>query len=173
MKNSTKWILLGILSVVFGIYVLGNTFIASVAVAWMIGALLLVSGGFQIVGGFSSEGIGAKILGVLMGVLIACLGISFIDNPLSGVISLTMLVLILLIASGGARIFFALSMRDSEYFLWMLISGALSILLAAYLLANFGAATPVLLGTLMGVEMLFNGFGLVSLGLASRSAEKS
>ena len=172
MKSSTKWMLLGILSVVFGIYVLGNSFIASVAVAWMIGMLLLVSGGFQIVGGFSSEGTGAKILGILMGVLIAYLGISFISNPLAGVISLTMLVLVLLMVSGVVRILFAFALPDANYFWWMLISGALSVLLAAYLLANFGTATPVLLGTLMGVEMLFNGFGLISLGVARRIAEK-
>jgi uncharacterized membrane protein HdeD (DUF308 family) len=55
MKSSTKWMLLGILSVIFGIYILGNAFVSSVTVAWVIGVLLLVSGAFQIVGGFISE----------------------------------------------------------------------------------------------------------------------
>jgi len=52
----------------------------------------------------------------------------------------------------------------------MLLSGALSVLLAGYILANFFDIAPQLLGILLGVELLFNGAGLVALALFLRTA---
>ena len=52
----------------------------------------------------------------------------------------------------------------------MLISGAASVLLAGYILANFFEVAPQLLGILLGVELLFNGAGLIALAIFLRSA---
>ena len=51
----------------------------------------------------------------------------------------------------------------------MLISGALSILLAGYILANFARASVNLLGILLGIELLFNGAGLIVLAFFLRT----
>jgi uncharacterized membrane protein HdeD (DUF308 family) len=172
MKDWLKWTLLGVLSVIFGIYVLGNAFLASVVVTAVVGVLLLVSGGFQIVAGVMSEGAGAKIFGVLLGVLVAYVGISFMSNPLEGVLSLTMVLLILFAASGIIRLFFASRMRETPYFWPMLITGALSLFLAIYLFSQFdNPQIASLIGILMGIELLFNGFGLIILGFSQRSEE--
>jgi membrane protein HdeD len=172
MKDWLKWTLLGVLSVVFGIYVLGNAFLASVVVTAVVGVLLLVSGGFQIVAGFMSEGAGAKIFGVLLGILVAYVGISFVSNPLEGVLSLTMVLLIMFAISGVIRLVFASRMRETPFFWPMLITGALSLFLAIYLFNQFdNPKIAELIGILMGIELLFNGFGLVILGLSQRSEE--
>jgi len=170
MKEWVKWLLLGILSVVFGFYILGNAVVASVAVTAVIGVLLLISGGFQIFAGFTAEGAGSKILGFLIGLLMLYLGISFLYNPLAGVVSLTMLVLIMFGAGGILRLIFAFQVRDTGYFWWLVISGAISLVLAVYLMSNLAGASMVLLGTLMGIEMLMNGIGLIAYGLTLRSA---
>ncbi|MAC79480.1 MAG: hypothetical protein CML66_15620 [Rhodobacteraceae bacterium] len=161
MKEWVKWLILGILSVVFGVIVLGNAVAASLALTTITGVLFLVAGGFQVVAGFSVEGTGHKIFAFVLGALMVILGLSFITNPLEGTISLALLVLILLAASGVVRIMFAWRMKETRFFWPMLISGAVSVLLAAYILANFAAAAPQLLGILLGIELLFNGFGLV------------
>jgi uncharacterized membrane protein HdeD (DUF308 family) len=171
MKDWVKWLLLGILSVLFGFYVLGNAVVASIAVTAVIGVLLLISGGFQVFAGFTAEGTGAKILGALMGLLMLYLGISFISNPLEGTVSLTMLALIMFAAGGLLRLFFAFQVRGSGYFWWLVISGVISLVLAFYLMGNLAGASMVLLGTLMGVEMLMNGIGLIAFGLTLRSNE--
>lgn len=174
MSDSLKWILLGLLVIVFGVIVLGNTVLASLAIATLTGALLLAGGVFQIIGGFSVEGIGGKIFAMLMGALMAFLGWSFLSHPLAGVISLSMLILILLASGGIVRIIFSFRMSGTPFFWPMLVSGALSLLLAGVIWANVSAEPASmlsLLGILLGIEMLFDGFGLIFVGMFAKRTE--
>ena len=162
MSDSAKWMLLGALSLIFSILVLGNTVIATMAVTTLTGAMLMVSGVFQVVGGFTStESMGSKIFGILMGLLMGVLGTNFLFNPLEGAISLTMLILVLLVASGIVRLVFAWKLRDTAYFWPMILSGAISILLAGYIWTNFAAASLTFLGIMLGIELKMNGLGLI------------
>lgn len=167
MKNSTKLMLLGAVTILFGVIILGNAALASLAVVTLTGGVLLVGGGIQIVAGFSMSSPGGKLFAWLMGALMVFLGWSFLSNPLEGVVSLSMLILILLAAGGVVRIFFAWRARTTSFFWPMLISGVLSVLLAAYVL-SIPEATMILLGTLLGVEMLLNGLGAVLFGMFLR-----
>ncbi len=169
MKEWVKLLLLGALSVAFGIFVLGNTVMATLAVTTLAGVLFLISGGFQIVAGITGGTGAARVFSVILGALMAFLGLSFLANPLEGMISLTLLVLILLAASGVVRLVLASRMKATPYFWPMLISGALSILLAAYIGTNFAAASVSLLGILLGIELLFNGAGMIVLAFFVRA----
>lgn len=168
MKDWVKFLALGILSIAFGVFVLGAPVVASFAVTTVTGVLLLVIGGLQVVGGFSGEGFFQKAFAILMGVVMVILGWSFLANPLEGTISLALMVMILLGVSGIVRLIFSWRMRQTQFFWPMLISGAASVLLAAYIWMNFAAASVALLGIMLGVELLFNGFGLILLALFVR-----
>ncbi len=162
MSDWLKLLLLGILSVVFGIIILGAPVVASVAITTLTGFLLLFGGGIQVVGGFTVEGAGNKILSILMGIIMVFLGWSFLKNPLEGTLTLATVVMILFMAGGIARIILSFPMRGTPYFWPTLISGVLSLALAGYIFANASVGLALsLLGILMGIEMLFNGFGLI------------
>jgi uncharacterized membrane protein HdeD (DUF308 family) len=114
MSDSLKWILLGLLTIVFGVVVLGNTVVASLAIATLTGTMLLAGGIMQFIGGFSVEGMGAKAFTWLTGAMMAFLGWSFLSHPLAGMISLSVLILILLAAGGIARIIYSFRMRGTH-----------------------------------------------------------
>lgn len=165
MSEWMKWLLLGLVTCLFGLMVLANTVIATMAITTLTGGLLLVSGGFQIFGALGGDAsAGSRVLAGLMGLLIGFLGLSFLTNPLGGAVSLTTLAMILLAAGGAVRIVFAWRLRDTPFFWALILSGALSVLLAGYIWTNFAAATLTLLGTLLGIELLLNGIGLVLFG---------
>ncbi|MCV6587390.1 MAG: DUF308 domain-containing protein [Marinibacterium sp.] len=174
MKDWLKWVLLGVLSILFGVFALGAPIIASVAVTLSTGILFLISGGAQIVLGFGATGTGNKIFGVLLGAMMAFLGWSFIAHPLEGTLTLSLVFIILFLISGVTRMVWALQARGSEFFWPMLIMGLLTLVLAVVVLANYGSEPTSLLpllGILMGIELLLNGIGLVSLGLFLRKAQ--
>ncbi|MFC3118436.1 DUF308 domain-containing protein [Jhaorihella thermophila] len=80
MSEWLKWFLLGLLSVVFGVIVLGAPVVASVSVTLLTGVLLLASGVLQVIGGFTTTGAGNRLLAWLMGLLMILLGWSFLKK---------------------------------------------------------------------------------------------
>ncbi|MCX8954218.1 MULTISPECIES: DUF308 domain-containing protein [unclassified Ruegeria] len=175
MSDWTKWLLLGLLSIVFGIFVLGAPVVASITVTVVTGVLLLISGALQVVGGFTVEGTGNKILSLIMGVVMLFLGWSFLDHPLQGTLTLATVCLILFMAGGIARVILSFQMRGTQYFWATLVSGIMSIVLAI-LIWRFAAMDPSvllqLLGILLGIEMIFNGLGLVFMAFFVKDAPK-
>ncbi|WP_424985146.1 HdeD family acid-resistance protein [Microbulbifer sp. S227A] len=171
MKTWVKWLILGLVSVVFGVFVLSNPVAASISVTVLAGIMFMLSGGIQVFAGFGEDGAWGKFLGIGLGVLMLLLGLSLVWHPLEGVISLTLLVAILFAASGVARVITAFQMRETPFFWPMLISGAVSVLLAGYIFANFASVAPSLLGVLLGIELLFNGAGLIALAFFLRTAK--
>ncbi len=175
MSDWVKWLLLGLLSIVFGIFVLGAPVVASIAVTVVTGVLLLISGALQVVGGFTVEGTGNKILSLIMGAVMLFLGWSFLDHPLQGTLTLATVMLILFMAGGIARVILSFQMKGTQFFWPTLISGILSIVLAG-VIWTYAAEEPAvllqLLGILLGIEMLFNGFGLVFMALFLKNVPK-
>ena len=164
MKISTKYFWLGVLIVALGVVVLFNAAIASVAIVTVTGMFLLLGGALQIALGFWTEGLGNRILTWCLGALTAFLGWSFMANPLAGIISLSTFLLILLAASGIVQILFAFRVRGTRFFWPLLFAGSVSVVLAIILLSSPGA-TLVLIGTLLGIQMLSSGASLIMMGL--------
>ena len=173
MKLWVKWLVVGVLSVVFGVFVLANPIAASVAVTIVAGWLFLIGGGIQVWAGIGAEETSSKVMGIGLGALMILLGISLAFEPLQGMLSLATLATIFIALNGIMRLVTSWRMRSTPLFWPMLISGAVSILLAGYILANFFNVAPQLLGILLGVELLFNGAGLIALALFLRSAKEA
>jgi len=169
MQEWTRWVLLGLLSFLFGILALAHAVTVSVAIAMVTGTLLLLAGIIQIVFGSFDRGGWNKFLSMMLGLLVAILGLSFLRNPFEGLMSLTLVVTLFIAAAGMLRLVSAYRMRQTGFFWMMLVSGSLSILLAGYIFANFVQASEQLLGILLGIELLFNGFALAVLGLFLRA----
>lgn len=172
MRKWLKLLILGVLCAIFGIFVLANPPAASLAIEQVVGFLFLVIGGFQIYAALHEERFGAKAASLLLGALAALLGVSFLINPLEGVLSLVTVVIALLAVSGLVRIALAWRMKNTRFYWSMLLSGALSALLALYLIANFGAISTSLLGVLMGIEMILDGFAMIVLAFVARATGK-
>ena len=164
MKISTKYFWLGLLIIALGVVVLFNAVTASAAVVTVTGIFLLLGGALQIAVGFTAEGLGNRVLTWCLGGLTVFLGWSFMANPLAGMISLSTLLLILLAASGIVQILFAFRVRGTRFFWPLLLAGSVSVVLAIILLSSPGA-TLVLLGTLLGIQMLSSGASLLMLGM--------
>ena len=175
MSDWIKWLVLGLLSIAFGVFALGNAVAASLAVTVVTGVLLLISGALQVVGGFTVEGTGNKVLSLIMGAVMLFLGWSFWAHPLEGTLTLATVMLILFMAGGIARVILSFQMKGTQFYWPTLISGILSIILAG-IIWSYATAEPAallsLLGILLGIEMLFNGFGLVFMALFIKNAPK-
>jgi uncharacterized membrane protein HdeD (DUF308 family) len=169
MKLWTKWLILGVVSLLFGIFVLANPVAASLAVTVVAGITFALMGAVQAYAGWQSGDGLSKLMGVGLGVLMLLLGVSLMFRPLEGILSLATIATVLIGLNGVMRLITGYRMKETPMFWPMLISGALSVLLAGYILAHFFEVAPQLLGVLLGIELLFNGAGLIALALFFRS----
>ncbi|MFS4438417.1 HdeD family acid-resistance protein [Paracoccaceae bacterium GXU_MW_L88] len=168
MESKRWWIVLGlgILSIVTGIIALINPFAASLA------ATTIAAVGFLIVGGVSAWAAwGESWWTVATGILAVLLGLAIMINPIAGMASLTLMVGFLIAMMGGVRIAAAFKMRPNDNWVIVLISGLVSLLLAAMILLNFPASALTILGIFLGIDLMMNGMFLSVFGYALRPGD--
>lgn len=170
MLNWKKWMTAGVLALLFGVLVIYDAVTASLAITTLAGVLLLIAGLSQIFAAFDEPRGGERALSLVLGILASVLGVAFVADPESGVISLALVVVVLFAIGGAARLVWAWILRGTPVFWPMLASGAVELLLAGYVVANFAVAGPRLIGILFGVELLVTGLVLIALANFIRSA---
>lgn len=173
MKASALWIIAGIVSLIGGILALFNPFGATLTAVFLAGWIFLFSGIVHLISAFSEKGAGAKIWAILWALVVTLLGIAILANPLAGVLSLTLAAAILFLASGLFRVIFAVNVRGTPLFWPLLLTGLIAIGLGVYILATYPGSAEVLLGTLLGIELIFNGVALIMLYLAGRAVKSA
>jgi uncharacterized membrane protein HdeD (DUF308 family) len=168
LRKSWIWMgLFGLISLVGGIFALVNPFAATLAATLMAGWVFAILGVLQIIQAFQVQGWGGFIWALLFGILTLVVGGSLIFNPLAGMISLTLLVAVLFLATGVVKIMYAISLRPVTGWGWVLVSGIVSAVLGIMILADFPASAASILGILLGVELISNGvlFLFIAMGL--------
>jgi uncharacterized membrane protein HdeD (DUF308 family) len=163
------WLIIGAISLLGGIAALLNPFAATLAATTLAAWIFLFTGVLQIVGVFQTEGWGARLWGLILALAFLWLGITILANPLQGVISLTLVAGLMFIATGIAKILFAFRIRGSGYFVWALLSGAVSLILGIMVFTNFPQSAVVLLGVLLAIELISTGITLISFALLLRN----
>lgn len=168
MRKSWIWMaVLAVISLIGGVLALFNPFAATLAATMMAGWVFALLGIVQIFQACQVQGWGGFIWALLFGLLSLIVGGSLIFNPLAGMISLTLLVAVLFIATGVVKIMYSFSLRPVTGWGWVLFSGLVSLVLGVMILADFPASAASILGILLGVELISNGvlFLFVALGL--------
>jgi uncharacterized membrane protein HdeD (DUF308 family) len=153
----------GVLALVFPIF---STLVAALFVGWV----FLVSGGFMFFGAFSIHGTGPFFGALLLGLLSIAAGVFLIFNPLAGAVALTLLVGVIFIFQGAFEIFFAFETRPHDGWVGMLISGIASVIMAVLIAAGWPAISLVVLGILLGVNLITTGIGYIMISRSLRPA---
>jgi uncharacterized membrane protein HdeD (DUF308 family) len=174
-RRNWGWLaLLGVVSIIGGILALINPFAATLTAAMLAAWTFLIFGILSIIQTFRAEGRGAMFLwNLLIGLLMVALGISLIFRPLEGIISLTVLVAIMFIVLGVAKFLYAFGLRPAQGWGWVLLSGLVSLLLGIMILADMPWAAASILGILLAVELLSNGFFMLLVALGLRNLTRA
>jgi uncharacterized membrane protein HdeD (DUF308 family) len=161
----------GVVLLILGIAAIILPQVASVAIAILIGWLLLMSG---IVGLWSSfatrhaPGFGWSLLSAVAGIVA---GIVLLAWPLSGVVTLTLVLSAFLCVEGVVSIFYALAHRRELSGRWgmLLFSGVVDLVLAALILSGLPASAGWAIGVLVGINMVMGGVALIAMASHARA----
>lgn len=145
--------------------------VATFAVALLIGWILLLSGVVGLISTFrmrGSPGFGWSLLSAVIGI---AAGVILLMNPVSGAVSLTLILTVFLLFEGIASIMLALSHRHGFAARWamLLFSGVVDLILAAMIIAGLPGTAAWAIGLLVGINLVFGGSALISMALHARS----
>ncbi len=171
LKAKWGWIVgLGVLFVAAGLVALGSVVTATVATVYFVGASMLVAGVAEVLSAFQMKSWGKFFLWVALGVLYVVAGFATFDNPLLVAVFLTLLLGASLVATGIMRMILALSMKSNSAWGMVLLSGLITTLLGAVILAHWPVSSLYILGMFLGIDLLFAGAGWIAVGLGLRNA---
>lgn len=159
--SSGKLLWLGVAMVLLGIAAIVFPILSTLVAALFVGWLFLISGGFLFVGSFSIHGTGPYFGALLLSLLSIAAGVFLIFNPLAGEVALTLLVGFLLMIQGAFELFFAFETRPHAGWVGMFISGLASVVMAVLIAAGWPQISVVVLGILLGVNLLTTGLGYI------------
>jgi uncharacterized membrane protein HdeD (DUF308 family) len=171
VRRNWGWLLaLGVLSIVLGTIGLGTVFALTLAGVLVFGWLILIGGGIELVQAFKCHGWQSRLWQLVVAALHVAAGILILADPLlaSGVITLFLGAAIL--AGGVVRILVAFQHRDHAGWGWLVFSGVVSLVLGAMILSRWPASSFFVIGLFIAIELIFNGWSLVTLALAARAA---
>ncbi|RNF35088.1 HdeD family acid-resistance protein [Paracoccus methylarcula] len=157
------WIVLGGLSIVAGVLALANPLAATLTAERLAGWSFLFIGVLEIFAVFQQKSWRGRIWAILAGLAFAILGVMLLARPLAGILSLTLIVAILFLVAGAVKLAMAFSLERGNGFWLILLSGALSIVLALMIFANFPASAATILGVLLAIELISNGVSMIAL----------
>ena len=155
----------GVLLVVLGAAAIAFSLIATIVAVTLNGVLFLIAGAAEIGIGMHSRAWGRFFFWVIGGLLYVAVGIVCIVNPILASVGLTLLLGAGLIAAGIVRAWLAAELPADHPRGLVFVAAAVTILIGLMIVSHWPLDSVYVLGTLLGVDLLFHGVGWVSFGM--------
>ena len=168
-KNAGWLVALGVLTVLAGIGSISAPMVGGVSVTVFIGVALLIAGIARAVSAFHAGSFGQGAFAFLGGILTFLAGGILVTQPGVGLATLTLFLGVYLLLDGVSDAFVAFRVRPESGWGWMFFHAAMGVLLGILLLRGWPLSGLWAIGTLVGVNLLFAGFSILSIGLGARS----
>jgi uncharacterized membrane protein HdeD (DUF308 family) len=163
----------GVVLIVLGIAAIIVPVIATLAFTLVIGWLFLISGAVGLATTFWMRNAPGFWWSLVSAVIAIAAGIILLLWPISGTVSLTLVLIAFFFVEGVATIMYAIQHRAqlSHRWGWMLASGIVDLILAGIIFAGLPETATWALGLLVGINMLFGGTAMIGMALAARQPQ--
>ena len=165
LRAKWGWIVaLGVVYTIAGFIALGSVVMATVASVFVVGVMMIIAGVAELINAFQIKSWGKFLIWALLGVLYIVAGFATFENPLFAAVLLTLILGASLVASGVVRIFLAFNMKRETPWIWVALSGVVTLLLGLLILARWPINSIYILGLFLGIDLIMAGAGWIGLG---------
>jgi uncharacterized membrane protein HdeD (DUF308 family) len=177
-ETARHWKLLlaiGVLCEITGIYSIFVPIVASISVTVLVGWALLFAGVIQLAHMLRRDRTWDWDMAwrLLVAALTIAAGAWILLAPLTGTITLTVVLVAWLWAVGVTRLLASWRLRGMEYNWINALSGAVSLMLGIFIWADLPSSATWAIGLIVGVELLFAGAGLIMAAMAGRQLART
>ena len=113
LSRNWGWLLgLGIVMIILGVLAIGAPGVATIAVQFALGWILVVGGIAEGIHAFMARGWAGFLLELLSAILYLAVGILLLVNPVGGALALTIVLAVFLVVEGIFKIITGVRVRD-------------------------------------------------------------
>ena len=171
-RENWGWLLaLGIGSLILGTIGLGSCFTLTLAGVLIFGWLIAIAGVVELVQAFKCRGWKGRLGQLVVAAFHILAGGVVIADPVLASGVFTLLLAFAILAGGAARIFVALQHRDQPGWTWLVLGGVAGVVVGGLIAARWPASSFFVIGLFIAIELIANGWTMVVLALAARSAD--
>ena len=168
VKHLTGWsIVVSLLMILAGILAIGLPLAAGIAVNFVVAWALMISGVAHLAFGWHIRAMGGAIWQLLLGALYIGIGVYLLLRPVAGLVTLTLALAIYLFAEGLLELILSFQVRPRNGWGWLLFDGVVTLILAIMIWRAWPMSTEWVIGTLVGISMIFSGATRLMLSLAA------
>jgi uncharacterized membrane protein HdeD (DUF308 family) len=169
VRQATTWsIVLSVLMITAGVIAIGVPMIAGVAITALVAWLLIFSGLLHLAFAWRGGRPGAVLWEILLGIVYGAIGLYMLANPVAGLASLTLAIALYLLIEGVFEFVLSFQLRPLPGNGWLLADGIVTLLLAVMIWSTWPSSAAWVVGTLVGISMLFSGITRLMLSMAVR-----
>ena len=170
VKEAVGWSIgLSVLMIVAGFLAIAVPQAAGIAVNLVVAWLLVFSGAAHLVFAWHTRTTRGFLWELLLGILYIFIGGYLLLHPVAGLASLTLALAIYLLAEGILELILSFRLRPMRGSGWLTFDGIITLILGAMVWRTWPSSTAWVIGTLVGISMLFSGISRLMLSLAARS----
>jgi uncharacterized membrane protein HdeD (DUF308 family) len=144
----------------------------SVGTAIFIGWILLIAGAFMVAAAFTAHSIGTVLLRLLWALLTILVGFWLIVEPHNGTLTLTLILGIYFLIMGVTRVTAAFLARGRPNAGLVALSGFAGLAVGILILAKLPTSADWAIGLLVGIDLIFAGWTLVSVALVGKDISR-
>jgi uncharacterized membrane protein HdeD (DUF308 family) len=171
IKKASGWgIAFAVLIILAGIIAVMLPLASGIAITIVIGWLLVISGIFTVADAFHGKGVAHFIWRLLVGIVFSVGGLDIAFVPLRGLFTLTFVLAVILFVQGIISVISFFRHRTLHGSGWVLFNGLVNILLGGIIWYDGPRAAVWLIGTLVGINLIFSGFSRLMIWIAVRKA---
>jgi uncharacterized membrane protein HdeD (DUF308 family) len=170
VKKSVGWSIgLSVLMIVAGFLAIASPMAAGIAINVLVAWLLLFSAGVHLVFAWYRRSAGGFLWELLVGIVYMSIGVYLLTHPVAGLESLTIALAIYLFVEAILEFVLGFTLRPLPGSSWLIIDGIITLILAIMIWRTWPSSTGWVIGTLVGISMLFSGISRLGISMAARS----
>lgn len=170
VKKSIGWsIALSVLMILAGILAIASPLAAGIAAGILVACLLVFSGAIHLVFAWYRPSTGGFLWELIVGILYIFTGSYLLMHRVAGLASLTLALAIYLFLEAILEFVLGFTLRPLPGSGWLVFDGIVSLILAVMIWREWPSSTGWVIGTLVGIGMLFCGVSRLAISLTARS----
>ena len=171
VPKAINWsIALSVLLIIAGLFAICVPLISGVGITLLFGWLMILSGITHFIFAFKTHTTGGVIWELIIGAIYLFTGFYLIFHPLDALLVLTLILACYLFFEAIVEFIQYFQLRPRHGAGWILVDGIITLILAIMIWRSWPASSVWVIGTLVGISMLFSGFSRLMLSLAAKRA---